>query len=774
MTQYNKILSSAANCALQYYRLGLQIIPAYSPAEIDNWKRPRFIGWKKYQNELVSDQQFDSWFGPKGQFRETTNIGLVTGACSGGVFVLDIDTYKDPEAWKIYQDFLNRYNGSEPFKTPTQTTGGGGKQILLRAPSGVIMPTSTNKSVCIDIRGQGGFAILAPSIHQSGKEYKWDEGLAPSEVNILEVSHELAEEFKNLFKKKASSVINSPQLTFPSNNLVRPVIFENNTQGMSDGREAFMTQLVCSKMVSIYSSGTIEPSEIDNDKIYAELWPIYEARVVSRLDIYGLQKHELLDREDRGPRLMREKILYMINNWQTRVADLVANQKTYSSNMKVNDDYNNEQNNSSDKKKGSPDQLKIAREALKLIGEDNIICSSYGFRMWDSSLGVWKLECEENIKKYIHLALRKIHEKVNSSLVNGVIAILKTEIYRCDHKFNLGHPETINCRNGELELRDGTWRLAQHRRELYRTTQIATSYYPDAKAPKFLKFLEDIFLDDEDKKDKIQALLELIAYTLMSHARHEKFVILIGNGANGKSVLLAILQALCGIENVAAVQPSNFHRAFQRAHLDQKLANIITEIAQGEIIADAELKGITSGEPSTVEHKYGDPFVMYPFATCWFGTNHLPRTKDFSDALFRRATIITFNRTFRPSEQDPLLKECLKEELPGILLMALDAYALAQENGFTEPQSSKETKGEWRKEADQVAQFLDERTEHAPQKQEPFQLVYSNYEDWAVNEGIQHKMSKRGFRERLSRLGYGNKRDNKTRYVTDLRVLIPF
>lgn len=77
-------------------------------------------------------------------------------------------------------------------------------------------------------------------------------------------------------------------------------------------------------------------------------------RVVSRLDISGLQKHELLDRENRGPRLMREKILYMINNWQTRVADLVANQNTYSSNMKVNDDYNNEQNNSSDKKKVRP------------------------------------------------------------------------------------------------------------------------------------------------------------------------------------------------------------------------------------------------------------------------------------------------------------------------------------------------------------------------------------------------------------------------------------
>ncbi|MGE0199159.1 MAG: hypothetical protein AB7H48_07675 [Parachlamydiales bacterium] len=50
-----------------------------------------------------------------------------------------------------------------------------------------------------------------------------------------------------------------------------------------------------------------------------------------------------------------------------------------------------------------------------------------------------------------------------------------------------------------------------------------------------------------------------------------------------------------------------------------KLANIITEIAKGSTIPDAQLKGIVSGEKVTAEHKH-----MAPFYTCWFGTNHMP------------------------------------------------------------------------------------------------------------------------------------------------------
>jgi putative DNA primase/helicase len=303
--------------------------------------------------------------------------------------------------------------------------------------------------------------------------------------------------------------------------------------------------------------------------------------------------------------------------------------------------------------------------------------------------------------------------------VNGVSDVLKNEIFKPEHEFNLGHPETVNCLNGELILEDFIgWYLEPHKREHYRTTQIPVTYDQKADAPLFQAFLEQVFRDDNDKADKIKCVLELMGYTLMSHARHELFVMLIGPGANGKSVLLAILEALVGKKNVAGVQPANFSDKFQRAHLHKKLANIVTELKQGEMIADAELKGITSGEPSTVEHKHRDPFVLRPFSTCWFGTNHMPRTHDFSDALFRRAVILQFNRTFTKEEQDSELKDKLLTELPGILNLALDAYDSALVSTFTQPGSTETAKQEWRLEADQVAQFVDDVCERDPKATE--------------------------------------------------------
>ena len=165
-----------------------------------------------------------------------------------------------------------------------------------------------------------------------------------------------------------------------------------------------------------------------------------------------------------------------------------------------------------------------------------------------------------------------------------------------------------------LELISGSWVLCPHCREHYRTTQVPVAYDANADAPRFRAFLNQVFEGDSDREDKIRAVLELFGYTLMSHTRHEFFFILIGEGENGKSRLLNVLEDLCGSINVAGVQPSNFDNKFQRAALDQKLANIVTEIKQGEILADAELKGITSGEATTVEHKFKDPFLMHPFS----------------------------------------------------------------------------------------------------------------------------------------------------------------
>lgn len=420
---------------------------------------------------------------------------------------------------------------------------------------------------------------------------------------------------------------------------------------------------------------------------------------------------------------------------------------------------------------GEPDELTLARMVIDNIGEENILSALESVWAWDNA-GKWVQLDDRTVKKLTQVRLPGEVDAVSARLVGAVSDLMRTEVHKPFHEFNVGEPETVNCINGELVLVNCQWVLTPHCREHYRTAQIPVAYDPAASAPQFQRFLQQIFNGDADAQDKIKALLEMTGYTLMAHCRHEKFVILVGSGANGKSVYLAILEALCGSESVAGVQPSQFDNKFQRAHLHMKLANIVTEIKQGEVIDDAALKGIVSGEPTTVEHKHKNPFVMRPFSTCWFGTNHMPHTRDFSDALFRRALVMTFNQVFKPElgNCDPNLKDKLMTELSGILNLSLQAYADALQHGFTTPASSVEARNEWRLEADQVAQFVDERCERSPFNDIPAGELYQRYDRWAMSSGIQKKLTLKSFRERLTRLGFGVKRNKTARLVVGISM----
>lgn len=426
-----------------------------------------------------------------------------------------------------------------------------------------------------------------------------------------------------------------------------------------------------------------------------------------------------------------------------------------------------------------PDDLEFARDLANTMGRENVLCAQAFVWHWKER-GVWHQEEDRAVRQWVQHHLSNNKDAVSKANVDSVTDLFRTEVYSPDREFNVGPAECVNTLNGELMLNDsGEWELHPHNREHYRTTQIPLEYDPQATAPRFMAFLGEVFAGDPDAGEKAQAVLEMIGYSLMAHCRYERFVILVGSGANGKSVLLSVLEALLGTENVAGVQPSQFDRSFQRAHLHGKLANIVTEIKQGEVIDDASLKGIVSGEPTTVEHKFKDPFVMRPFSTCWFGTNHMPHTRDFSDALFRRALVVEFNNVFKPDRDnhDPRLKEKLMGELPGILNMALSEYASAVQTEFTMPQSCGDARERWRLEADQVAQFLEsECSENGFAKVEP-QKLFKAYREWAQDVGIHKIMAQRGFLDRVKALGYETRKTNGKRWVTGLechRTVVEF
>ncbi|MGP9663360.1 DNA primase family protein [Halomonas sp. AOP22-C1-8] len=416
--------------------------------------------------------------------------------------------------------------------------------------------------------------------------------------------------------------------------------------------------------------------------------------------------------------------------------------------------------------------LDLARQLAAEITPENVLTDPVGVWYWSNN-GVWSCQDDRAIKQWVQNFITGKVDRIGKSKVDSIADLFKNHTYKSHHQFDIGPPECVNAINGEVTLINGVWSVMTHNREHYRTTQIPVSYDPNAIAPKFNQFMAEVFNGDNDATEKRLTILEMIGYSLMAHCRHERFIILVGSGANGKSVLLAVLEALLGSCNVAGVQPSQFNRSFQRAHLHSKLANIVTEIRQGEVIDDASLKGIVSGEPTTVEHKFKDPFVMRPFATCWFGTNHMPHTRDFSDALFRRALVMEFNNRFKPElgNCDPLLKEKLLDELPGILRLCLDAYARAVRDGFTTPASCQGARERWRLEADQVAQFIEMECESDPVARIPPQNLFNAYRNWATEQGIQKKLTQRSFLDRVVALGYERQRSNSVRYISGLKCV---
>ena len=97
----------------------------------------------------------------------TMNIGIATGSRSG-VFVLDIDD----EAGEQSLRELERNNGDLPETVEAIT--GKGRHIFFRLGDGDPIRNSVSKlGPGIDVRGDEGFVVAAPSIHPSGRRYEW-------------------------------------------------------------------------------------------------------------------------------------------------------------------------------------------------------------------------------------------------------------------------------------------------------------------------------------------------------------------------------------------------------------------------------------------------------------------------------------------------------------------------------------------------------------------------------------------------------------------------
>lgn len=151
--------------ANRLHNAGVCVIPINHPDKV-----PTLKYWKPYQERLPTGYDLRTWFGPSSYVKA---LAAVCGHVSGGLRMYDFDVAGYYEKWCELVGDIALY-------LPTQRTGGGGVQVALRCehPGGneklAWHPDSTadaGRSIAIETRGEGGYAILAPSLHSTGKRY---------------------------------------------------------------------------------------------------------------------------------------------------------------------------------------------------------------------------------------------------------------------------------------------------------------------------------------------------------------------------------------------------------------------------------------------------------------------------------------------------------------------------------------------------------------------------------------------------------------------------
>ena len=399
------------------------------------------------------------------------------------------------------------------------------------------------------------------------------------------------------------------------------------------------------------------------------------------------------------------------------------------------------------------DQMKIFREVRSAIGDDNLIFAQSWFYKWNES-GVWEKLEDIYISQRLQTHCDNAGYSYTASVIESSKKLMANSSYLKGHIFDQCS-NVINCLSGELHFIGNKWELKEFDKLSYRTTQIRTEYDRDADCPRYKQFLDEVFEGEPDKEARKTLLLEMMGYSLIQSTDYEKFMILTGVGANGKSVVLNILIAMLGQRQVSGVRPTQLDNKFQVAHLHGKLANVVTELPEGAVLRDSEIKGISSGELMTAEHKNKDPFDFSPFATLWMATNHMPHCRDHSNAIYRRAEVLSFNREFKGDKADTDLSNKLIKELPGIFKMATDAIAGVFITGqFTHCPSSEKAKSSWRLESDQVMQFLADEYEEVSGETVLLKDVFNTYKHiWVLHSGTKHTYGRNKFYQRLKELG---------------------
>lgn len=152
----------------QYWDYGWSLLPV-KPED----KRPYTQNWLQYTKQKANFNMVNEWF----THLSGAGVGVVTGRVSDLV-VLDVENYCETPI----NELLSKYPTNLISKT-----GSGGYHLFYRYPPNKgRVANRVGLFNGIDLRADGGFIVLPPTLHPSGNKYEWVQegipGLFPNEL----------------------------------------------------------------------------------------------------------------------------------------------------------------------------------------------------------------------------------------------------------------------------------------------------------------------------------------------------------------------------------------------------------------------------------------------------------------------------------------------------------------------------------------------------------------------------------------------------------------
>ena len=328
----------------------------------------------------------------------------------------------------------------------------------------------------------------------------------------------------------------------------------------------------------------------------------------------------------------------------------------------------------------------------------------------------------------------------------------------------------INCKNGMLKIDDE--KLLPHDPMYLSFNQLNAEYKPNIQCSIVDKAVEDILISNENSDEsKVDIFWEFVGSAIyQGDVNPKKMLFLLGEGDNGKSVLLSMIVKFLGASNVSSLSLSAIaENNFAAANLFNKLANINGDLDSTDLQDSSLIKQLTGGDTINADRKYKEPLEFKNKASLIFAMNALPKVLDYSNAYFNRLLILETPNIFTPDTDnfDPDIVEKITNDKAKshILNKAIDGLTRLKSNGwqFSESKKSNEILRDYKITCNHVEAFLEEACNGVPGGIVVKYKLYDLYKLW---------VSQNGFRQIASRTFYDRVRKSSVIKVKNSRKYI--